>query len=419
MSLFNSMRTAVSGMAAQSNALSAISDNIANSSTTGYKNAEAMFETVLSNNATSDYESGGVKTDIRYGVADQGTLTTTTSSTDLAVNGTGFFVVSKGDTSNLLTRAGSFVADSSGNLVNAAGYNLMGYAMGTNGTASTLSIVNVSNTGLQAAASTSGTLTVNLPSTATAVTGDTPSSNDADSTYTDKTSVTVYDNLGTADVLDVYMTKTGDNTWEASAYQQSAASSSGGFPYSSAAVGTTNLTFSATTGKFSSGTDSSGAATSSLNVAVANGNTVAIDLSGTTQLASDFSVTTATANGNAPSTLSSIKIGTDGTVNAVYASGVQIATYKIPLAKVESPDNLTSISGNVYQVSQTSGSMILETASTAGTGSIVSDSLEQSTVDLATELTNMIQAQRGYEANSKVLQAASSLLGTLNQIQTN
>ena len=215
------------------------------------------------------------------------------------------------------------------------------------------------------------------------------------------------------------MTKTGANTWEATAYKQSDASSTGGFQYASGPVGTTNLTFDATTGKFLSGSTTGGAATSALTVTVPNGNAVAIDLSGMTQLATSFGVTTATANGNSPSTLSSIKIGSDGTVNAVYASGVQIATYKIPLAKVESPDNLTAISGNVYQVSQNSGALVLETASTAGTGAIVSDSLEQSTVDLATELTNMIQAQRGYEANSKVLQAASGLLGTLNQIQTN
>ncbi|MBE7190012.1 flagellar basal body rod C-terminal domain-containing protein, partial [Jatrophihabitans endophyticus] len=77
------------------------------------------------------------------------------------------------------------------------------------------------------------------------------------------------------------------------------------------------------------------------------------------------------------------------------------------------------LSGNVYQVSQTSGPMVLSTATTNGTGSILSDTLEESTVDLATELTNMISAQRSYEANSKVLQAASDLLGDLNRLTTN
>ena len=97
------------------------------------------------------------------------------------------------------------------------------------------------------------------------------------------------------------MTKTGANTWQATAYQQSAASSSGGFPYSSGPVGTTNLTFDATTGKLSS-------TPTTLTATVPNGNTVPIDLGATTQLASDFAVTTATADGNAPSKLASVKL---------------------------------------------------------------------------------------------------------------
>ena len=421
MSLFNSMRTAVSGMAAQSNALSAISDNIANSSTVGYKDAQAQFETVLDQNATSDYESGGVQTDVRYGVSTQGTLETTTSSTDLAINGNGFFVVSNGGQGTYLTRAGSFVPDSNGNLVNTAGYQLQGYQINPDGTtSSTLSTVNIDDQTLQAAPSTNGTLTANLPSTATAVAAaNLPSTNSASATYTDKTSITVYDDLGTSHVMDVYLTKTSDNKWQAAAYPQSDASASGGFPYTNGGTADTpatlSMTFDATTGALSS-------TPTSLVVPIPNGQpgqTVSIDMSSTTQLASSFAVTTATANGNAPSKLSSVKIGTDGTVTEVYASGYQKAAYEIPLATVESPNNLTNLSGNVYQVSQTSGAMVLNPATTNGTGSILSDTLEESTVDLATELTNMIQAQRSYEANSKVLQAASDLLGDLNRLTTN
>ena len=431
MSLFNTIRTSVSGLNAQSNALGVIGDNIANSGTTGYKDASAQFETLLTNSdVTNTYESGGVQTDIRYGITDQGTLTTTTSATDLAISGNGFFPVSQGGDNSYLTRAGSFVPDSTGNLINAAGFSLLGYAIGANGTqSSALSIVNVSNTGLQAAATTSGTLTTNLPSAATAVAPTTttnpdgttttasnlPSSNAADAQYTDKTSLTVYDGLGAAQNLDVYLTKTGDNTWEATAFQQSGAAAGGGFPYAAGSqVGTTNLTFSGTTGDLIS----SGNGNDALNVSI-GGNTIPISLGGTTQLATDFGVTAATANGNAPSKLSDVKIGTDGTVTAVYASGVQVATYKIPLATVQSPDNLTSLTGNVYQQSSNSGAVILTTAGTNGAGTINADSLEQSTVDLASELSNLVTVQRSYEANSKVLQAASDLLANLNQITTN
>jgi flagellar hook protein FlgE len=440
MSLFSALQTSVSGMAAQANALSAISDNIANSSTTGYKEANAQFETLIGEQATSTYQSGGVQTDIRYGVSDQGTLNSTTSATDLAISGNGFFVVSQNGVGQYLTRAGSFVPDSSGNLVNAAGYNLMGYAIASDGTESpNLSVVNVSNDTLQAAASTSGTLAANLPSTATVVTPltstttggvtttsgtATPADNVADSTYTDKTSMTVYDNLGNADVLDVYATKIGTDTWQIAAYQQSAAASGGGFPYTSGPLAVSDITFGST-GAVAS-TENMLAATPSdtisttksiLSVPVPDGNTVSIDMSGMTQLATSFGVNTATADGNAPSKLASVSIAADGTVTDVYASGFQIPTFKIPLAVVNSPDNLTAISGNVYQASETSGAAILSTANTSGVGKIEQDELEGSTVDLATELTTMITAQRGYEANSKVLQAASDLLSTLTHLQ--
>ena len=429
MSLFNALRTSVSGLNAQSNALGVISDNIANSATTGYKEANAQFETLLaSSGATGTYESGGVQTDVRYGVTDQGTLATTTSATDLAITGNGFFPVSQNGDNSYLTRAGSFVPDSNGNLINAAGFSLLGYQIGPDGTpSSTLSIVNVSNSNLQYAPTTAGTLAVNLPSTATAVptttttdpqgntttTQPTPgTTNSASTQYTDKTSLTVYDDLGTADNLDVYYTKTGTDTWEVTAYKQSDASANGGFPYASSNLGSVNVTFDPATGNFASGSPTT------LNVSL-NGNSIPVSLTGTTQLATAFGVNTASANGNAPSKVSGVTIGTDGTVTEDYSSGAQIATYKIPLATVQSPDNLTSVTGNVYQQSSTSGNVILETAGTNGAGVIKSDSLEQSTVDLATELSNLVTVQRAYEANSKVLQAASDLLGNLNQIQTN
>ena len=426
MSLFNTMRTSVSGMAAQSNALSTIGDNIANSSTTGYKEADAQFETVIGNSAVSSYESGGVLTDIRYGVAQQGTLETTTSPTDLAVNGNGFFVVgsgSSGGSGQYLTRAGSFVPDSTGNLVNAAGYQLMGYKLGSDGTPATgLSVVNLNTNELQASPSTSGTLDANLPSAAAVVSGGTPGTTGTNSppsqnytapTYSAETTMTVYDDLGQADTLDVYFTKTGDNSWEAAAYNHADASPGGTFPYAGTGpLGSVKLTFDPSTGKLASGS------LSTLKVNVPGGTQgLPIDLSSTTQLATSFSVSTSTTDGNPPSKLSSVAIGSDGTVTATYASGSQAALYRIPLATVQSPDNLTELNGNVYQTSANSGSMLLNTAGTGATGKIQSDALEQSTVDLATELTNMIQAQRGYEANSKVLQAASDMLSNLERLQ--
>ena len=127
MSLYGVMRTGVSGMSAQSNKLSTVSDNIANVNTTGYKRASTEFSSLILKSGSGNYDSGAVETTVRYAISDAGHTQFTTSSTDLAVQGNGFFVVSNAtNTQQYLTRAGSFVPDAQGNLVNAAGYYLLG-----------------------------------------------------------------------------------------------------------------------------------------------------------------------------------------------------------------------------------------------------------------------------------------------------
>src|SRR5262249_40945381 len=158
----------------------------------------------------------------------------------LAVKGDGFFIVSGNAGQTFLTRAGSFVRDGQGDLVNAAGYKLMGYSLAagnpnvvTNGTAG-LQVVNVGALALQANPSTSGSRFVNLPANATAVAAaNRPSANAVSSTYTGKTSLVAFDNLGNEVTLDVYATKTGSGTWEISVFDRAAAAASGSFPYSS------------------------------------------------------------------------------------------------------------------------------------------------------------------------------------------
>ena len=442
MSLFGTLNTGVSGMAAQANMLSTIGDNIANASTAGYKRATVDFETMLGNQTNSDYTSGGVQSKIRYGISDQGTLTTTTSVTDLAVKGNGFFVVQQANGATALTRAGSFVANSSGNLVNTAGYELMGYNLNdgssatANGTGG-LQVINLSKQQLNASPSQTGSLQFNLNSNATAITDPArlPSQNAQTATTqatadgSSKISVVAYDDLGNAVTLDLYLTKTKDATatsgdtaatpaqWEATIYDSAGANGAGG--YSSPPLTTQTLAFDGTTGKLASVTTGTGAPSTSpldLTVAVPNGKTLNIDVGQTTQLAAAFTVNTATIGGSPPSRLDHVTIGADGTITSVYANGVSQATYRIPLADVPSPDSLTSLTGNVYQTNLASGNMTVGTATTGTLGDIESDSLENSTVDLATELTTMISAQRSYEANSKVIQASSDLLKVIDQL---
>jgi flagellar hook protein FlgE len=125
------MKTAVSGMNAQANRLSTVSDNIANVNTSGYKAVSTAFSSLVLPSGSGNYNSGGVTTTVRQAVSDQGDISYTTSGYDLAISGDGFFIVQGADGVPVLTRAGDFTKDDSGNLVNSAGFTLMGYPWGS------------------------------------------------------------------------------------------------------------------------------------------------------------------------------------------------------------------------------------------------------------------------------------------------
>jgi flagellar hook protein FlgE len=398
-------------MAAQANRLSTVADNIANSSTAGYKRASTEFSSLVLESGGSGYESGSVETRVRIGVSEQGTFKFTTSVTDLAVKGAGFFLVGNENGQTYLTRAGSFVKDGSGDLINAAGYRLMGYSLApgaptpvANGTAG-LAVVNIGALALQSDPSTEGNLFVNLPSNA-AIETDLPSGNAATAVYTAKTSLVTYDNLGNEVTLDVYMTKTADNEWEVAVYNQADAdATSQGFPYANGQLNApTTLVFDPTTGQLD------GSSPTSLDIAIPNGGTVALDMSQSSQLATDYTLLDAAVNGNPPSEVERVEIDNDGTLYAVFENGSRLATYRIPLANVASPDNLQPLAGNVFAPSVDSGDVQVGFAGVGGFGTMVSSALEQSTVDLASELTAMIESERNYTANSKVFQTGSELM---------
>jgi flagellar hook protein FlgE len=414
MSLYSVMRTSVSGMAAQSNRLATVADNVANVNTTGYKRAYSEFSSLLLSICPGDYSSGAVLTSVRHAIGQQGALMNTSSVTDLAVSGNGFFIVADKTGTPYLTRAGSFVPDGQGNLLNAAGFQLMGYPL--TGGSPTITVngykglqpVTLADLALSANPTTSGQFVANLPSDATVVAAaDLPSANAATASYTAKSSLVTYDNLGKEVLLDVYYTKTATGTWEVAVFDKSTAASGGGFPYSSGPLSTQTLTFDPSNGKLDS------ASATSINIPIPGGSTLALDLSKMTQLATSYNVISAKVDGNAPSGAELVEIAKDGTMYATYQDGTRVAVYRIPLAHVQSPDNLQALPGNVFQTTSDSGDVQVGLPQTGPLGSIFSGSLEQSTVDLATELTTMIDSQRSYSANSKVFQTGSELMDVL------
>ena len=417
MSLFGMMRTSVSGMQAQANRLSAVADNIANSDTTGYKRYSTEFSQLVSpgvqSTNSSQVGSGGVLTDLRQSIVEQGTFTYTSSATDLAIDGNGFFVVEDSAGTSYLTRSGSFVPDGDGFLVNSAGMALTGYSL-ENGPVSVvangydgLEKVSIIEHDLIATPTSFGTFQANLPADGDIATAALPSSNAATAEFDHKTSLITYDNLGATKLVDIYFTKSAAGEWEVAVYDQADAAPITGFPYASGPLATETLTFDLTTGALAA------ASANDISFTVPNGAATTIDLAEMTQLAVNYTVFEAETNGNAPSPITGIDINADGTLYARFGDGSFRALYRIPLANVASPDQLTAQTGSIFLQSQDSGDVQIGFAGEGSMGNIIPSALEQSNVDLAEELTTMIQSQRGYTANSKVFQTGSDLMDVL------
>jgi flagellar hook protein FlgE len=422
MSIFGSMKTAVSGMNAQSNRLSTVGDNIANSSTVGYKRASTAFSSLVLPSTSGSYTSGGVQTNVRYSISEQGGISYTTSSTDLAIQGEGFFIVSDTAGTPVLTRAGSFQKDSEGYLVNAAGYQLMGYPYGSNPPAAVvngfngLEAININDFGMVSSPSTYGSFPANLDRDAEIVPdGSRPSDNVAGATITNKSSLTAYDHAGAKVLYDFYYTKVGDNQWEVSVYRQDQ-STNGGFPYTAAAgelvQNTVTLNFDPDTNKLADGSDTS-IVIEDITDGSSEGLNITIDLSDMTQFATDFTPGKGIVDGNAPSPITDVEIGSDGLVTAVYQDGGRRPIYQVALATVPSIDKLLPQNGNVYVPTNDSGVVTIGFPQEGVFGQIYSGALESSNVDIASELTEMIEAQRIYTANSKVFQTGSDLMDVL------
>lgn len=681
MSLFGSMKTAVSGMNAQANRLGTVGDNIANSSTAGYKKANASFSSLVLQANSGSYNSGGVSTKTGYSISQQGSMSYTPFATNVAIQGEGFFVVEDGSGNVYLTRAGDFTPNEAGVLTNSAGFAALGYPYGEGNSPTAvinsyqgLAPIVLGSAQMSASPSTKGDLVVNLPAAAASVGGpiinlppsangpnssynykmqykdgtgttdvyytklndttweisvyvdysgkssglpydmttgtvvsastqlsfdpatgvlvsgnprlypdasdpyyldfsglqqsagtsthtvsfkanmpsdvpeintaggntpassnvagvsytlkqtvsnipglsgittldvyytktssdtweiaaydaglataggfpygaagspplavtnlvydsasgamtsaaavdiplssgsvlrldfsgsvsipdgtagfddgvtmsfnlpisasplqpslshSTPAANLPTSEFTGKTSMTVFDVLGNSVLLDIYFTKGDGASWEVAVFDNAGASS-GGFPYSTSPLTTSLLSFDPADGKLVDG--------GLIKLTVPNGAELTLDLSQTTQLAADFSVKSGNVNGSAASSATSYSISQDGIVYANYGSGSIKALYQIALATVASPDNLSVESGNVFRETSQSGKVTLGYAGLDGFGAVISGAIENSNVDMASELTEMIVAQRSYAANSKVFQTGSDMMQEL------
>jgi flagellar hook protein FlgE len=413
------MFAGVSGLAAQSNALGMISDNIANVNTVGYKGVSARFSTLVTQAATDTHHTpGGVQSSPYSYVTRQGLLQGSASGTDLAVAGQGFFVVNESATPGFgddfyFTRAGSFNPDQNGNLVNAAGYYLQGYDISggttpppSSSTFTGLSTVNIANLSGSAAATTGISLGVNLPSTAA---------------VSDSFSVTaqVFDSLGNSHDMDIVFTKAGANSWT---WAASDPTMDGGVTSSGTANGSGTITF-ATDGTPSAFSPAAPSITLTGFTTGAGNATITVDLGtigatdGLTQFAGDFTISNIDQDGVRFGNYTGITINDEGIVTALFDNGQRQDIYQLPLGMFRNPNGLKAQSGNVYLETDRSGNFQLNLAGNGGAGDIAPAALEASTVDLAEEFTKMIITQRAYSANTKVITTADDMLEELIRVK--
>ncbi|WP_170786398.1 flagellar hook protein FlgE [Ruegeria lacuscaerulensis] len=430
MTISSSLNAGVAALKANANRLATISDNIANSSTFGYKRVETDFHSMVTSGQGGSYSAGGVRTTSQRLIDQRGSLVTTNNSTDLAVRGRGMLPVRSssqiagGSNEMLLTTTGSFRTNEEGYLVTESGLVLLGWRANPDGTIpavprdtpAALEPIQLSVNQLSGAPTTQMNLRMNLPATAT----DAGAPGD-----TQPLSVEYFDNLGKSESVDIELVPTVPATGSSNEWTMILRDSASGW----AIVGEYTLTFTDSRtagGTLASVTAVSGGAydpaTGSLMVNVAGGpmeiNIGRIgDADGITQLSDTFAPVSITRDGSAVGTMTSVQVDENGYVYAFYDTGVSRRMFQIPLADVPNPNGLTALDSQTYAPSRESGTFFLWNAGEGPTGDLVSFAREESTTDVATELTSMIQTQRAYSSSAKVIQTVDEMLQETTNIK--
>jgi flagellar hook protein FlgE len=434
MTISSSLNAGVAGLAANASRLSTIADNIANSGTNGYKRAETQFHSMVISNSQGSYSAGGVRVTSQRLIDQAGALLTTTNSTDLAVRGRGFLPITTESAVNLqggdipfrLATTGSFRTDSQGFLTTDTGMVLLGWPADSDGTVPTfprdtadgLRPIQINVNQFAGEPTTRMGLGVNLPATETEA---------GASGESLELSVEYFDNLGTSQNLFVTYTPVvpasgASNQWSMEMRDSASAG---------AVVGEYTMTFDDTRG--SGGTLASVVRTSAVGgnydpltgsfPVTLDGGPLDITIgelgsgTGVTQLSDSFAPTQITKDGSPVGNMTSVDVDANGYVQATFDIGITRTIYQIPLVDLPNPNGLTAMDSQTYVPSNESGSFFLWDAGDGPTGDILGYALEESTTDVAGELTALIQTQRAYSSNAKVIQTVDEMLQETTNIK--
>jgi flagellar hook protein FlgE len=400
----------LSGLTASSTALSTIANNLANLNTIGYKDEQVQFSDLFYENLGTDGAGDPIQQGAGTTVSSvssnftEGDVTSTGVSTDVAINGNGFFVVQANGVQSF-TRAGNFEIGTDNYLETTDGQEVLGY-QATNGVIST-------SQGLGPLALGAGTVSPATTTTNAEITSNLSATDPVGNSYS--TNVTVYDSLGASHNITFTFTKTGTNTWTytASIPLADITPTAGTTPTDPVTLATGALTFDGN-GNLINPTSANGSITISTAAVgtLADGannlsfNWNLFDQNGNgllTQTAAADSTSSIQQDGSGSGTLVNFNIGSDGTITGSFSNGKTAVLGQIALASFADEQGLSHVGNNDYEPTLASGQPTIGTPGTGGLGTISGGALEQSNADIATEFANLIVAQRSYEANAKVV----------------
>ena len=402
-----SFQQGLSGLSAASRGLDVIGNNIANANTTGMKASRAefadLYATNLGSGGSGDSPGIGVTTAAISEQFTQGNLSTTGNDLDLAINGAGFFSVQMPNGDYAYTRAGNFKLDKDGSIVTNAGAKVQGNIFDPVTGAITKGALSLpTGKGIDGVQSTAITAVANLDTQAPLYNSVTP--NVPVTKY--GTSITVYDSQGAAVPVGLYFQKTAANTWNVFAdYPNGTATGTMAAPIGSVSFDTSGKLIPPATPLTLTGVQVAGGATDPFNVN--------LKLDGMTQTASSFYVSSLSQDGYAPGELTGLKIGDDGIISARYSNGQTQSAGQIVLANFRNQQGLEPTSGGYWKETAASGAPLKNVPGAGNFGKIASGSLEDSNVDLTSELVNMMTAQRAYQANAQTIKTQDQVMSTL------
>lgn len=418
MGILGSMYTGISGLQGQGEALAVYGDNIANANTTGFKTSRPEFQDVVAKSLKGvlggNQIGRGTKLSGVKSIFSQGSIVQTESPTDLSISGDGFFVID-GIDGRSFTRNGAFNFDKDGLLVNGDGYKVQGFQADENGKiTSKMDSISVDRTVIDAKRTSDVNLFMNLDLRADQSLQFNPE--DPDKTSHFATGVTVYDSAGTAHVVTMYFNKVDDGTWQWRAMAKGD-EVVGGQPGTMVEQASGSLKFDVD-GKLQEQTvDSSSfqfnkGALPDQQITFNFGSDKATGGAGVevTQYGTDSEAYKTTQDGYTAGTLAGLTFNDDGVLAAVYTNGENMNIAQVALAKFENSEDLFKLGQNRFRESRLSGQPTIGAPQSGGRGKVNAKTLETSTTDIASEFINLMNSQRSFSANSKVISVADDMM---------